>query len=204
MKRLFKLVFIFVFIFFLCSCGKKGLKKDIVLLGNDDNYYNWIYSIEDKSIVSIVDEKYYGEESNDEVNGLGGEYIFALQGLREGKTTIKFRFAKSWEEEEELYNYYVDVLVDSDLNVEIVNEKGNYLYLMKFINIDKSILGLDKNFDEYMFYFSDDPVDYGEFECMPLSVYDYEGNAVGYYAISGSNNYVFKRQDGEYILLNKE
>ena len=204
MKNVYKLVFLFVFIFLLSACGKRGMTKEIVLLGNDDNYYNWIYSIDDKSIISVVDEKYFGDENNDDVDGLGGKYIFTLQALKEGKTSIRFKFSKSWDEDDELYNYSIDVLVDSNLNIEIINEKGNYLYLMKFISLDQSVLGLDKNFDDYSFYFSDDPVDYGEYECMPLSVYDYDGNPVGYYAISGSNNYVFKRLDGEYILLNKE
>lgn len=204
MKKFFKFLFILFFVLILTSCGKKGEEKEIILLGNDNSYYNWTYTIADESVISIVDEKYYGEENSDEIEGLGGEYHFTIKSLKAGKTTINFSFVKSWDETDELYNYYVDVLVNDDLEIEITKELGNYLSLMKFIKIDREILGLDKSFDEYMLYFSDDPVDYGEYECMRLSVYDYEGNPVAYYAISNSNNYVFKVIDEEYILLNED
>lgn len=204
MKNIFKSLFIILFILVLTGCGKKGEEKEISLLGKDDEYYNWVYSIEDDSIVRVSNEEYYGEENSDEEYLLGGKYIFTFQALKTGKTRVKFSYVKSWDKDDEVFNYYVDIEVDKDLNIDITKELGNYLYLLKFIKLDLKTLGLDKDFYEYHYYFSDDPVEFDDYECMRLSVYDYSDNPVGYYAISGSNDYVFKVIDDEYVLLNKD
>ena len=204
MNRILKIFLSLIFIFILSGCQKHGVKQDIKLLDNNNSYYNWIYSIDDESIVKMVDEKYYGEENNDEINGLGGEYIFTIQTLKPGKTRINFSYVISWDKTDEIYNYYIDVEVSEDLELKITYETGNYLALLKFLKLEKEVLGLNNTFDNYKFYFSDDPVNYKEYECYRLSVYDYEDNAIGYYAISSSNDYIFKVVDGEYILLNED
>lgn len=204
MKKVLKSLFVLLFLLILTGCGKEGEEKEISLLGRDDEYYNWIYEIEDDSIVKVSDEKYFGTENSDEEYLLGGKYIFTFKALKEGKTRVKFSYVRSWDEEDEVFNYYVDINVDKNLKINITKELGNYLYLLKFIKLDLNTLGLDKGFEEYSYYFSEGPVEFDDYECMRLSVYDSNDNPVGYYAISGSNDHVFKVVDDEYVLLNKD
>lgn len=202
MNKLLKIFIMISFVLLISACGKKGEEKEIILFGSDENYYNWTYTIDDDSVLSMASEKYYGDENSDDYSGLGGKYLFTIKALKKGETFIRFSYSKTWDETDELYNYDIKVIVDKDLKITISNEMGSYLALLKFIDIDRDVLGLDKPFNEYVLYFSDDPVDYGEYECSRLSVYTLDDVPVGYYAISNSNDYVFKVVDEEYILLN--
>ena len=202
MKKVFKLFLVISFVFLITSCGKKGEEKEIVLLGNDNNDYNWTYDIDDESIVGVVSEKYFGEENSDIEDGLGGKYLFTIQAKKEGDTIIHFNYLKTWDDSEELYGYDIKVSVDKDLNLSITKEFGTYFSLLKFIDVDRNLLGLDKPFDEYILQFGDEPVEFDEYECARLIVYLNEDNVVGYYAISLSSNHVFKIVDDEYILIN--
>ena len=45
MKNILKKLLIILVILVLTGCGKKGEEKEISLLGKDDEYYNWVFSI---------------------------------------------------------------------------------------------------------------------------------------------------------------
>jgi predicted secreted protein len=202
MKNIFKVFFIVFLILFITSCGRDGEEIEITLLGNDNNDYNWTYNIEDESIVSVVSEEYFGDENSDYEDGLGGKYLFTIKAKKQGETIINFNYLRTWDDSEELYGYDVKVSVDQDLNLTINKESGTYFSLLKFIDIDRELLGLDKTFDEYIFQFGDDVVEFDEYECARLMVFLNEEDVVGYYAISLSSNHVFKIVDDEYILIN--
>ena len=201
MKKIFKLFLVISFVLLVTSCGKDGEEKEIVLLGNDNNDYNWTYNIDDDALVGVISEKYYGEENSNTDDGLGGKYTFTIKAKKEGETIIHFNYMKTWDDSEELYGYDVKVSVDKDLKLTITKEFGTYFSLLKFIDVDRSLLGLDKPFGEYILQFGDEPVDFDEFECARLILYANEEDVVGYYAISLSSNHVFKIVDDEYILV---
>ena len=71
-----------------------------------------------------------------------------------------------------MYGYDVKVSVDQDLNLAITKESGTYFSLLKFIDIDRELLGLDKTFDEYIFQFGDDVVEFDEFNVYSLQLND--------------------------------
>ncbi len=81
--------------------------------------YKWEYKIEDESIVEFVKTKDVTPESDKELTG-GPVYInYIFKGLKEGKTTIIFKFINitdnSIEKEEK-----VEVKVDKYRNISLI------------------------------------------------------------------------------------
>ena len=81
--------------------------------------YKWEYKIEDESIVEFVKTKEVKSESDKELTG-GPVYInYIFKGLKEGKTTIIFKYInitdKSIEKEEK-----VEVKVDKYKNISLI------------------------------------------------------------------------------------
>lgn len=82
--------------------------------------FKWEYVIEDESIVKL--EKSYVLR-DDNKNGMVGASVYTnyvFKGLKEGKTTVIFKFVSITDEdypsEEEKYN----IRVDKDLNISLV------------------------------------------------------------------------------------
>ena len=202
MKKFTKLILVFMFVFMLFGCNDVKY-YEVSLDGYGISDYNWTYEIEDESILSIVEEKYYGEESNDEIKGLGGQHVFKVMSLKEGKTRVNFNYTKAWDENSEiLYSYYIDFEVDKNLELKVVSESGNYISLMKFLSYNYEDLGLELDFNDYVFRFSNAVSDSDEFDW--LVVYDYEENYIDTYAISISNDKVYRSVDKEMVLVEKD
>lgn len=200
MKKLLKVILVFIFVCLLTGCNERST-YEISLDGSSDSYYNWTYEIEDPLILSVVEENYYGHESEDEIVGLDGEYVFKVEALVKGKTKVNFKYMKSWEVDDVLYEYSVEFEVDDKLNIELVSEDGNYLSLEKFLAYDIEKLGLDENFNEYKLIFDNNVVTIDNRVCDFLTIYDYNDDIIGAFGISKSDTTIYKMIEGEMVIV---
>lgn len=200
MKKSIKfLVMIFVLIF-ICACGKSST-YEVSLSGNSNSYYNWVYEIEDDTILKIEEEKYYGDESKDEIKALGGNYIFKLKSLKTGKTKVSFFYKKTWEDKDILYKYIIEFEVDNNLKIEKLSESGNYLSLMKFFDYNKEKLGFEGDFTDYKLIFDKEIISIKDDECHLLNIYDYNNSLINVYGISIKSNNIYKMVNGKLELI---
>ena len=200
MKNIYKYSILFVFVLLLLGCAKKST-YEVVLEGSSNSYYNWFYEIEDSSILKVVDEKYFGQEGEDSFKGLDGEYKFKFEALSPGKTIVNFKYARAWEEKDILYEYSVEFEVTDKLKINKVSESGNYLSLVKFLEYDKSKLGLTEEFSDYKLIFDNNVVTIEDKECDFLTVYDYNDDIVGVYGISKDDSTVYKLVDDVMVVV---
>ena len=200
MKNNFKFCILFIFILLLCGCNKSST-YEVTLQGSSNSYYNWTYVIEDSSILKVVDEKYFGQESEDSVKGFDGEYKFNFEALTPGKTKVNFKYARAWENTDILYEYTIELEVDNKLKINKVSESGNYLSLVKFFNYDIEKLGLLEDFNEYKLIFDNNVVTIEEKECDFLTVYDYNEEIVGVYGISLTDSSIYKLENNIMVIV---
>ena len=79
--------------------------------------YEWVYSIEDDKIVKYKDMT----EKSGETMGSNTEQHYIFEGLKEGKTTIKFELKSITDDTiDQTKNY--DVVVDKNLKVTITEK----------------------------------------------------------------------------------
>lgn len=115
MKKLL-IITIILMGFMLTSCNKNNKELKIELDSNPTTGYDWEYTLSN-DIVEITKE-YESKCKEKNISGCGGQDIFIVKGLKEGETTIKFIYRRSWEEltgEEKIEE--VNIIVDKDLNV---------------------------------------------------------------------------------------
>ena len=98
------------------SSGSKEL--ELTYKTNGGVPYKWEYEIEDESIVGFVKTKDITPEEDKELDG-GPVYInYIFKGLKQGKTTIKFKYVNivdgSIEKEEK-----ITVKVDKNKNISL-------------------------------------------------------------------------------------
>ena len=72
----------------------------IKLEANRTMGYKWDYEIENKELLEIISDKYKKYERKEEKDGVGGERVFDIKGIKAGKTTIEFKFYQPWNEDE--------------------------------------------------------------------------------------------------------
>ena len=113
----FSALFIVLKIVIPSTTGSKEL--ELTYKTNGGVPYKWEYKIEDESIVEFVKTKDITSESDKELTG-GPVYInYIFKGLKEGKTTIIFKYINitdnSIEKEEK-----VEVKVDKYKNISLI------------------------------------------------------------------------------------
>ena len=200
MKNNFKFTILFIFVLLLLGCNKSST-YEVSLQGSSNSYYNWTYEIEDPAILKVVDEKYFGQEGEDSIEGLDGVYKFKFEALVPGKTNVKFKYARAWEETDVLYEYTIELEVNDKLKINKVSDFGNYLSLVKFFKYDIEKLGLSENFNEYKLIFDNNVVTIEEKECDFLTVYDYNEEIVGVYGISLTDNSIYKLENNVMVIV---
>lgn len=126
MKRIIR-VLITIFLLSGCSNGinlnnnTKELK--INLYSNSSTGYEWTYKVSNEDIIKI--SKSYKTNCPSDVSGCGGENVYTIKPLKEGKTTITFKYARSWEQSEYDLDAIYEIEVDKDLNINETH-KGTY------------------------------------------------------------------------------
>lgn len=85
--------------------------------------YDWDYTIEDESIIKFKELKEDTNDNSDEemMLGAGKQQHYIFEGLKEGKTTIKFEL-KSFVSTDIAETKNFDVSVDKDLKVTITEK----------------------------------------------------------------------------------
>lgn len=71
----------------------------IELEGNATTGYRWMYKADPEGIVEEVSNDYIVEGDDGEA-GTPGTFVFVFEGVKEGETTLEFRYARAWEDED--------------------------------------------------------------------------------------------------------
>lgn len=122
MKKIITIgIFLTLSIFFITGCKKNNTTAEIIIEETEGIPYTWNYTITNKEIVKYKTKK---EETNTdtEIVGASNKVHYIFQGLKEGKTTIKFEL-KSITDNEVSENKVYEVIVDKNLNITINETK---------------------------------------------------------------------------------
>lgn len=195
-----KIILLVILLFVICACSRSSY-YNLSLSGNSNSYYNWTYDIENENILMIESENYFGEETEDEINGLGGNYDFKIKSLNQGRTKVSFLYKKTWEDKDTLYKYIVEFEVDKNLKIKKIKDSGNYLSLIKFFKYDKEKIGFIGDYNDYKLIFDKEIISVNNDECYLLSVYNYNNVIVDVYAISINNNNLYKMENNKLELI---
>ena len=72
----------------------------IELEGNATTGYAWTYTMDKEGIVEEIMAEYIVDESEDDMVGVGGTFVFEFHGMKEGTVTLTFEYTRLWEDEE--------------------------------------------------------------------------------------------------------
>lgn len=90
------------------------------LRGNPTTGYQWLYEVEDPSVLTVVDEGYAQDDVDGQATGVGGTYRFSLKGLKDGHTTVTFVYKRSWETNDApLYTLVYKAEADDDGDAKV-------------------------------------------------------------------------------------
>lgn len=189
MKKLYKL-FIIITCFLLLTGCSQTVTYDIEL-ENLNPDYQWTFEVKDTQVIKVVD---YKDRNN--------KNRYEVRALESGRTTIYFNYERIDDPEDILYFYSITLDVDKNSKIESVSELGNYVSLLRVININKKDLGLINESREYNWIFSDDEVNVGDDICDWLVAYDSDYEIVESYAISRNSDNIYRNIDGKRVLIN--
>ena len=118
---IFVIIFFMILIFVVPGTSKNGSKKiELTMKTNGGVPYDWEYVIEDESVVKFVETKDITSEKDKKLDG-GPVYInYIFKGLKEGKTTITFKYVSIKDGSINEEKKYI-VKVDNHRNVSIVS-----------------------------------------------------------------------------------
>lgn len=100
------------------TLAHRNEKLELTMKTNAGVPYEWVYEIEDKSIVKL-DKKYIVDEEKN-VNGgyIAINYVF--KGLKKGKTNVTFKYVSILDEKDVSKEEHFLLKVDSNKNVSLV------------------------------------------------------------------------------------
>ncbi len=91
---------------------------DLYFPSNPTTGYSWEVTAAEDGIVAIRDQ-YFADSGDLGMTGAGGTHWFHFSGLREGTTSVTFRYIRAWEPETAYYTYVYRLTVDEAGNVLI-------------------------------------------------------------------------------------
>ena len=122
MKRLLVVITVLaLFLGLLAGCQSNTEPEEkafkVELEGNATTGFEWTYTMDPDGIVEEIFSEYLTEETEEDMVGVGGTYIFEFRGVEQGDVTLTFRYARSWEdvEPEQVVSY--ELHVDEDGNI---------------------------------------------------------------------------------------
>ncbi len=146
---------------FMTSCKAATFNrytKHLELLGNPTTGYSWTYVIGDNTIIHVDENiQYLG---NDDVTGAPSLYLYTIESLKPGNTTLKFEYKRYWEEEEPEQERYYEITVKSNGKIKMTEKKVSAEQLsfksismtegLKMMEDEESFILLDvRRSDEY-------------------------------------------------------
>ena len=97
MKKTLALILSALALCALISGCQKPAEDDsykITLEGNPTTGYMWFCTADPEGIVDVKSD-YIEDEHEPDVVGVGGKYVFTVEGLKEGDVTLTFIYARS-------------------------------------------------------------------------------------------------------------
>ncbi len=120
-KTIIAILLVFVAAITLTGCGStikpNNKTAEVVVDIAGGIPYEWVYSIEDAKVVKYKDMT----EKSGETMGSNTEQHYIFEGLKEGKTTIKFELKSITDDTVDQTKNY-DVVVDKNLKVTITEK----------------------------------------------------------------------------------
>ena len=86
-------------------------------VSNPSTGYGWSYTQQGES-VRMTKESYKGSDLQN-VAGAPGKQYYTFTAVNRGKTTVKFVYERSWENQEPLYTYVAVISVNADLKITV-------------------------------------------------------------------------------------
>lgn len=130
MKKIILSILCFAIIVILTGC-KNNIKEEpstnntlkISLDSNPSTGYNWKYEVDNDDIITIK-QSYDNSECPEDVDGCGGQEIFLINGVKQGKATMNLKYC--FLDTDECYRAVAyEITVDEDLSI---SEKHYELY----------------------------------------------------------------------------
>ena len=90
---------------------------------NPTTGYDWQYKVENPKLLEVEQKEMVTEK--DDVAGAGGVREYILKGIDDGKTSITFFYARSWEDKEPICSVTYSVETDDDGDVEVYQSAVN-------------------------------------------------------------------------------
>ena len=84
---------------------------------NPTTGYNWFVDINGDSVFKKSET--YKSSAIGNIGGAGGTQYYTFAALKSGKSTITFRYERSWENEPPVYTYVAEITVDENHNIII-------------------------------------------------------------------------------------
>ena len=89
---------------------------------NPTTGYNWYVTQNGNSVAQTEDV--YVSDAQGNVGGAGGTQYYTFNAVSPGKTTITFRYERSWETDPPVYTYIAQITVNGDLSVSLDSFKA--------------------------------------------------------------------------------
>lgn len=124
MKKIISFIIVICLVVLMCGCTKRTT-MEIDLKGNPTTGYEWTCDVSNKKVVVITKDKYVEDSHKKGMVGVGGTYKFYFEGLKKGRATITFKYARSFDTETR-YDALYKVKVDKNKNITITNTSGSY------------------------------------------------------------------------------
>ncbi len=87
---------------------------------NPTTGYEWVYTIDDAEVVSVVKDEYNASENEEGLLGVGGYRICEFKGLEEGETIVYFNYIRVFEEDAEpakSVKFYISVNANNEIAI---------------------------------------------------------------------------------------
>ncbi len=129
MKKIGYLLITLIAIFGMVGCGKKdeGEKTfTFSLYSNSSTGYEWTYEVGEEGIIQI-EESYDDTGCPEDVAGCGGQKIYKITGLKEGKVTLSLKYHFFTDETRVEDTAIYQFKVDKNLNITETHS-GTYFH----------------------------------------------------------------------------
>ena len=111
---------ILILLLILTGCKAKNTYK-IELDSNPTTGYDWHYEMTNNII--NFEKEYDSSNCKEGIVGCGGKAIYTLTPLKEGKTTVEFKYCRGYQEP--CIKAIYEITIDKDLNITETH-KGSY------------------------------------------------------------------------------
>ena len=124
LSKIFLLILTFG-MFVGCKTASWGKNEaSLELKGNPTTGYNWIYSIEDDSVISVEEKvEYLGKKG---IVGAPSLFTYKIKALKPGNTKLIFEYKRPWENKDAEKVIVYNVFVSEDGKISVSESDSNF------------------------------------------------------------------------------